>query len=224
MEFNCYRTVIERSQMTVIEQTEEHYRGYAPVLLTDERLMRRIDAYAHQEYDTEHPLDACQDCGAIQPGYRYCRSCMKRIPRRRGVDDGFWIQEVVGEGHHQEAFQRIVGPALGAEDGGVHIWVTAALVPDLDDRRAVQVWVLSGGPAEHVGHIQESDATAVRRASDQVMRAYARTVACKGLINGGFMLDGGMTATYGISLLLPPVSRYLATAVSAIEHEAMGKE
>ena len=132
------------------------------------------------------------------------------------MDSGFWIQEVAGEGHHQEAFQRMVGPALGAEDGGVHIWVTAALVPDQDDRRAVQVWVLSGGPAEHVGHVPESDAAAVRRACNQVTRAYGRTVACKGLINGGFMLDGGMTATYGISLLLPPVSRFLGAAAQVI--------
>jgi hypothetical protein len=91
--------------MTFSEQVGERDRGCGLVLLQDERLMHRIDAFARQEYDRAQPQDACPGCGAMQPGYRYCRSCLARIPRKRGIDNGFWIQEVAGEGHYQEAFK-----------------------------------------------------------------------------------------------------------------------
>lgn len=210
--------------MTFSAQAGEREHSYGLVVLQDEKLMRRIDAYARQEYDTEHPLDVCPDCGTIQPGYRYCKDCLRRISRKRGIDSGFWVQEVAGEGHHQEAFERIVGPALNAGGEGVHLWVTAALLLGDDAAKTVGVSVVSGGPAEHVGHIPEPDAAAVRRACGQVERAYERIVACKGLINGGFALDDGTIATYGIGLLLPPVSRFLAAAEEAIAGEAVSGE
>jgi hypothetical protein len=97
-------------------------------------------------------------------------------------------------------------------------------MPDEDAGKMVGVSVVSGGPAEHVGHIPEPDAAAACRACRQVSGNYSRVVACKGLINGGFMLDGGTTATYGISLLLPPVSRFLAVAGWVVAHEAVGEE
>lgn len=205
--------------MSVPAQARPHNGGYGLVVLEDERLMRRIDAYAHQQYDTEDPLDACPKCGEIQPGYRYCRNDLTRIPRKRGIDSGFWVQEVAGEGRHQEAFERVVGPVLSAAGAGVHLWVTAELTPDPCDRDLVQVTVVSGGPAEHVGHISAPEGTAIRKSCRQVERTYKRDVACKGLINGGFVLEGGETATFGISLLLPPVSRFLADATRVIERE-----
>ena len=199
--------------MRLPERAGQQGNGFPLALLEDERLMRRIDAFARQEYDTESPLDACPNCGTIQPGYRYCRRCTQRIPRKRGIDSGFWIQEVFGEGHYQEAFQRIVALESSGQVGGAHLWVTATLIPSQDDSREVQVAVVTDGLAELVGFVPEKDASAIRRACLQVSATHRRLVACKGLINGGFMLDGGATATYGISLLLPPVSRFLETAV-----------
>ena len=202
--------------MRVSERVEQDGIGFGLVLLEDERLMRRIDAFAHQEYETEDPLDVCPSCGTIQPGYRRCGRCLERIPRKRGIDSGFWIQEVAGEGHNQDAFQRIVALESREQVGGIHQWVTAALAPDQHDSSVVRVSVITDGSAEHVGFIPNEDAPVIRRACLQVTRTYRMIVACKGLINGGFMLDGGTTATYGISLLLPPVSRFLGAATQSM--------
>jgi hypothetical protein len=204
------------------DQAEGLHEGFGVALLQDERLMRRIDAFAHQEYDSANPLDACPTCGTIQPGYRRCRRCSERIPRKRGIDNGFWIQEVVDEGHYQDVFQRIVALVSREQVGGVHVWVTATLVPSHDDSSTVRVAVVTDGPAEQVGLIPKEDAPAIRRACQQVSRTYRSIVACKGLINGGFMLDGGATATYGISLLLPPVSRFLGATAQCMPDENNG--
>jgi hypothetical protein len=87
--------------------------------------------------------------------------------------------------------------------------VTASIVPDKRDSSSIQVSVVNSGLIEHVGFIPKQEAPLIRRACFQVTRAYWRIVAYKGLINDGYLLDDGTTATYGISLLLPPVLRFL---------------
>lgn len=203
-------------------QAEERGSRLDVVLLEDERLMRRIDAFAFFEYDRERPLDSCSKCGGIAPGYRYCRSCRERMTRKRGIDSGFWIQEVAGEGHYQDVFERIVAAAPREESGAAHLWVTAVLVPDSSnpsDGPTVRVMVITDGLPEQVGSIPEQDAPGVQRACYRVSRAHNRLIACRGLINGGFVLEDGTTATYGISLLLPPVLRLLRASTEALAKE-----
>jgi hypothetical protein len=93
-----------------------------------------------------------------------------------------------------------------SEDGGVREWVTVVLLPEPSnkyDKNAVMVMATRGGPARHVGYIPRDAAPAVQKACLQAEAIHKKVLACEGLIQGGFQLEDGRPAAYGIRLLLP---------------------
>jgi hypothetical protein len=178
------------------------------VLLEDEELMSRIDdSYLNPRVDRKNHPDACQECGWVAPGFRECPKCGDEI-ERKDKDEGYWFQEVAGESHYREVFERLLEGANRKPDGGVHEWAMVALMPEPSneyDKNAVQVMASLGGPAERVGYIPRDEAAEVQQVCGQVYRDHRRVIACKGLIEGGYATRGGQRAPYEIRLLLPDV-------------------
>ena len=189
----------------------EDEREQTAVLLEDQHLMHRIDAFRAGEWQGDkdkHP-DVCRSCGWIEPGARYCKRCGQEIRRKAkygGFNGGFWFQEVTGGRDRQEAFRRVVAGVKRDADGGVHEWVNAILLPEPDstrDKNAVRVVVLHGEDLDHVGYISPDEAPEIQRACLKVYAAHKRFVACKGLIQGGLRREHASAEPYGIRLLLP---------------------
>src|SRR3990172_1780458 len=184
---------------------KERQHGVDALILQDALLVDRIDAFHSGEYPREKHPDTCQACGNIDPGFRYCRRCGEEI-KRKPKYGCFWFQEVVGEAHYQEAFEQLLVGTNRSDDGGVREWVTVVLLPEQSnkyDKNAVMVMAAREGPAQHVGYIPRDAAAAVQEACLQVQATHDQVLACEGLIQGGFQLEDGGTAAYGILLLLP---------------------
>ena len=194
--------------MGLLRESREPVDEYEPsdsILLVDEQLMQRIDECHSGEFVRENHPDRCPGCGNIEPGFRHCRRCGHRL-KRKGKDAGFCFQEVAGVAEHQDALDRLASRAEREEDGGVHEWVTAVLVPALandKDAMAVQIRVMQEPVAEMVGSIPQDDAAAIYKALTQVYKAHEKSVACLGLIQGGVRRQNGSSSSYGIRLLLP---------------------
>jgi hypothetical protein len=186
------------------KETERH-DSLDALLLQDAALVYRIDeVYSGKHRMNKHP-DACPSCGNIDPGFRYCRRCGEET-KRKAKYGCFWFQEVVDEMEYQEAFEHLLEGADRSEDGGVREWVTVALLPEQSNeyhRNAVKVMATRGGPAQHVGFIPWDVAPAVHKACLQAQATHKMVLACEGLVQGGFQLEEGRSADYGIRLLLP---------------------
>jgi len=184
---------------------KESQDGLDALVLQDALLVDRIDAFHSGEYPREKHPDTCQSCGNIDPGFRYCRRCGEEI-KRKAKYGGFWFQKVTGEARYQEAFGHLLVGADRSEDGGVREWVTVVLLPEQSnkyDKNAVMVMAARSGPAQHVGYIPRDAAPAVQKACLQAQATHDKVLACEGLIQGGFQLEDGRPAAYGIRLLLP---------------------
>jgi hypothetical protein len=195
---------------------EERRDSLDALVLQDALLVSRIDAFHSGDYPRDKHPDACQRCGNIDPGFRYCRRCGAEI-KRKAKYGGFWFQEVADEAHYQEAFEHLLVGADRSEDGGVREWATVALLPEqLNEyhKNAVRVMAARGGPAQHVGYIPWDVAPAVHKACLQVQAIHKMVLACEGLVQGGFRLEDGRPSAYGIQLLLP-LSRDILNQMNA---------
>lgn len=181
-------------------------------VLRDEQLEYRIDAWWSGEWPGDrgdHP-DACPGCGRIGPGFRTCPRCGTEM-KRKGKGTKYWFQEVAGESNYQADLVRALADAPRREDGGVREWVTAVLVPEpmnKYDKNAVQVQVPdSSGVAGVVGYLPREDAAAYQKVLGRILVEENEVVGCRGLVQGGFRMDDGQMASYGIKLVLPAASK-----------------
>ncbi|MHB1344121.1 MAG: HIRAN domain-containing protein [Thermoleophilia bacterium] len=185
------------------------------VVLSDDWVVEQIDAHDRalelRRRGEESEPNACRSCGTfMDPGFRYCPRCDTEA-KRAGKRTRYWYQEVAGESHYQPGLARVVEDAARREGGGVREWVTAALVPEptnKHDKNAVQIQVqdTEGRPAI-VGYLPREQAGAYQTALAQIWAAEKSMVACRGLVQGGFQMDDGRMASYGIRLLLPLASK-----------------
>jgi hypothetical protein len=107
-----------------------------------------------------------------------------------------WIVPVVGESHYQDALQMLYWKSGGS---GHDIKVSAALIPEDDnafDPNAVRVEIES----RDVGYLSRELAQAYRAALGQ------QVGQCSAKIVGGFELEDGTLANFGVKLNLawPP--------------------
>lgn len=115
-------------------------------------------------------------------------------------ETGPFDTEVVGESHCQPALRHIVDQLGGHGDTTARLTATAVLVPydNPQDPNAVRVEI-SGLP---VGHLGRTDASAYR-AVLKFKRSGVAPAACMARIVGGFVMEDGERAHYGVRLQLP---------------------
>jgi hypothetical protein len=109
--------------------------------------------------------------------------------------DGNFGLKIVGESHHQSAFEDICGPRT--EDGENRV-VTAVLILDNTNRydnNAVRVEV----EGKTVGYLSRSAASAFRTRL-QNERVTAPNFTCKANIRGGWMSENKESGMFGIYL------------------------
>lgn len=106
---------------------------------------------------------------------------------------------VVGESHYQPALRAI---ASGQQNDYEAIQVRAVLIPDDDnpyDKNAVRVEI-SG---MQVGHLSREDAKRYRALEK---KGYGMVPAeCAAAITGGFTMDNGQKASFGVIVCIPPL-------------------
>ena len=107
--------------------------------------------------------------------------------------------QVVGESHYQPALQRIAGDH---GDQTPNKQVLALLVPESNnphDKSAVRVVV----DRATVGYLDRDDARGFRRRLG-AKKLTGKTTSCDALIMGGYLMQTGKRASYGIVLDIKP--------------------
>lgn len=109
------------------------------------------------------------------------------------------VLSVVGESHYQGELKSIAG-----EHGerSASKTVVALLRPEADnphDDKAVSIWI----EGLKVGHLSSDDARSFRRRLSS-KKLSNQTTACTALVVGGYKMQSGERASYGVQLCLKP--------------------
>lgn len=115
-------------------------------------------------------------------------------------ETGSFDTEVVGESHYQPALRNIVQQLGGHGDTTAKLTVPALVVPynNPQDPQAVRIDI--GG--QTVGHLSRSEAQAYR-ACLKLKSSGVAPAGCMARIVGGFVMEDGERAHYGVKLQLP---------------------
>lgn len=106
---------------------------------------------------------------------------------------------VVGESHYQPALKAL---AAGRQRDYEAVSVRAVLIPESDnphDKNAVRVEI----EGHKVGYLSRADA---KRYRALVKKGYEMVPAeCAAAITGGFVMDNGQQASFGVIVCIPPL-------------------
>lgn len=108
---------------------------------------------------------------------------------------------VVGESYYQAALKSI---AAGRQQDYETIPARALLIPEQDnrhDKNAVRVQI----NGMTVGHLSRANAIRYRRALSEAQHPPTTVAECAAAITGGFKLDDGTQANFGVIVCIPPL-------------------
>jgi hypothetical protein len=199
-----------------VEQATNGVDSSETILLEDKDLMRRVDECHSGDFVRENHPDRCPVCGNVEPGSPSCRHCGHRMARK-GKNPCFCFQEIADTLEHQAALEGLVGGSAREEDGGVHEWVTVALLAEATapaEAASVEVRTRGIPSGEPLGHVPPGDGQALNKALEQLDPAYAKSLLCRGLVQGGVRRQDGSRSAYTIRLLLP-IAKDIPRAIRA---------